>query len=195
MAHTPARTDSAREYDIESPLRMAVPLVFGVIGFEQILHDGLSGAPVYQVLHWFSDSLLALPLGFLAIWIGIRLAGWQRLDGHRRSSSLARASCIAIVFAVLLIPGSIAHDQIDVLTHSHTAISVHAHAGIPATRDWRDPGVLAGTLLHAFSDGLAGQLVGLPLVLAALAWIGRRRARRQPTATPALHTEGMIQAQ
>jgi hypothetical protein len=172
---------------------MAVPLVLGVVGFEQILHIGFYGPPVYQAVHWLSDSLLALPLGFLAIWLGIRLANWQRLDAHRSSSSLARACCIAIVFAVLLITGSIAHDQIDSLTHAHTAISVHAHGGIPATRDWRDPAVLAATLLHAFSDGLTGQLVGLPLLLAALAWIGRRRARRQPTATAALHTEGMIQ--
>jgi len=155
---------------------MAAVLVFGVIGFEQVLHTGSDGPPLYQALHWVSDSLLALPLGFLAIWLGTRVAAWQRLAPYRRSSSLARACCIAIVFAVLLIPGSIAHDQIDTVTRAHAAISVHTHGGIPATRDWRDPAVLGGTVLHAFSDGLTGQLVGLPLLVVA-ALIGRPRFR------------------
>jgi len=35
--------------------------------------------------------------------------------------------------------------------------------------------VLAAYVLHAFSDGLVGQLVGLPLLLLALAWMARRR--------------------
>jgi len=79
------------------------------------------------------------------------------------------------VFAVLLVPGGVVHEQIDSLTHAHAAISVHTHGGVPATRDLRDPAVLAAYVLHAFSDGLVGQLVGLPLLVLALAWMARRR--------------------
>ena len=57
-----------------STLLMALPLVLGVVGFEQLLHTGPGGPPVYQVLHWLSDSLMALPLGFVAVWLGSRLA-------------------------------------------------------------------------------------------------------------------------
>ena len=154
---------------------MAVLLAFGVVGWEQVLHTGPGGPPFYQVLHWLSDSLLALPLGLAAVWLGTRLASRQGAPRKRRSDTLARACLIAIVFAVLLVPGGVVHEQIDSPTHAHAAISVHTHGGVPATRDLRDPAVLAAYVLHAFSDGLVGQLVGLPLLLLALAWMARRR--------------------
>lgn len=154
---------------------MAVLLAFGVVGWEQVLHTGPGGPPFYQVLHWLSDSLLALPLGLAAVWLGTRLASRQGALRKRRSDTLARACLIAIVFAVLLVPGGVVHEQIDSLTHAHAAISVHTHGGVPATRDLRDPAVLAAYVLHAFSDGLVGQLVGLPLLVLALAWMARRR--------------------
>jgi len=56
---------------------MAVLLAFGVVGWEQVLHTGPGGPPFYQVLHWLSDSLLALPLGLAAVWLGTRLASRQ----------------------------------------------------------------------------------------------------------------------
>jgi len=154
---------------------IAVLLAFGVVGWEQVLHTGPGGPPFYQVLHWLSDSLLALPLGLAAVWLGTRLASRQGALRKRRSDTLARACLIAIVFAVLLVPGGVVHEQIDSLTHAHAAISVHTHGGVPATRDLRDPAVLAAYVLHAFSDGLVGQLVGLPLLVLALAWMARRR--------------------
>jgi hypothetical protein len=170
-----------------SSVLMALPLVLGVVGFEQLLHTGPGGPPVYQVLHWLSDSLMALPLGLGAVWLGSRLA--MRRTGARRgtSDSLTRACLIAIVFAVLLVPGGILHEQIDNLTQAHKAISVHTHGGVPATRNWTDPAVLLGYIVHAFSDGLIGQLVGLPLLLAALAWIARRRPLTTSTTTGAIH--------
>jgi hypothetical protein len=157
-----------------STLLMALPLVLGVVGFEQLLHTGPGGPPVYQVLHWLSDSLMALPLGLGAVWIGSRMS---RPSAGRRGTSdtLARAFLIAIVFALLLVPGGILHEQIDDLTQAHKAVSVHTHGGLAATRNWTDPGVLAAYVVHALSDGLIGQLVGLPLLLAALAWMARRR--------------------
>jgi hypothetical protein len=186
----------------EGTLAMAALLSFGVVGWEQLLHTGPGGPPLYQALHWVSDSLLALPLALAAIWVGSRLAGRRRTARPRRADALARACLIAIVFAVLLIPGGIAHEWIDTLTKSHAAISVHTHGGIVATRDPREPAVLAAYLLHAFSDGLIGQLVGLPLLLVAFAWMARRRTVRVTTTTRlstttttnasgAFHPEGM----
>jgi hypothetical protein len=145
------------------------------VGWEQLLHTGPGGPPLYQVLHWLSDSLMALPLGLAAVWLGTRLASRQGALRKRRSDTFARACLIAIVFAVLLVPGGVIHEQIDSVTHAHAAISVHTHGGLPATRDLRDPALLGAYLLHAFSDGLIGQLVGLPLLLLALGWMARRR--------------------
>jgi hypothetical protein len=172
-----------------STLLMASPLVLGVIGFEQLLHTGPGGPPVYQVLHWLSDSLMALPLGLAAVWLGSRLAA--RLAAARRGAPdpLARACLIAIVFAVLLIPGGMLHEQIDSLTQAHTAISVHTHGGVVATRASTDPDVLAAYVIHAFSDGLIGQLVGLPLLFGVLAWIARRRPLTTGTTDGAFHEE------
>jgi hypothetical protein len=161
----------------ERNLAIAAPLAFAVVGFEQLLHTGPDTTlPVYEVLHWLSDSLLALPLATAAVWGASRLASWRRLDGHTTSDVLARACLVALLFAVLLVPGSVLHEQIDSLTH-HKAISLHTHAGLVATRDPRDPAVIFAYVSHALSDGLFGQLVGLPLVALVLAWFARPRLR------------------
>jgi hypothetical protein len=183
MTTTGARPARSASGGTDSHVLMAVPLVLGVVGFEQLLHTGPGGPPVYQALHWLSDSMMALPLGLAAVWLGSRLASRRGRGRRSRSDAVARACLIAIMFAVLLIPGGILHEQIDNLTQAHTAISVHTHGGIPATRDWRDPAVLAAYVIHAFSDGLIGQLIGLPLLLAVLALIARRRPFT--TSTPA----------
>jgi hypothetical protein len=169
------RSAPAQLHGTDGNVLMALLLAFGVVGWEQLLHTGPGGPPLYQVLHWLSDSLMALPLGLAAVWLGTRLASRQRALQKRRSDTFARACLIAIVFAVLLVPGGVIHEQIDSVTHAHAAISVHTHGGLPATRDLRDPAVLGAYLLHAFSDGLIGQLVGLPLLLLALGWMARRR--------------------
>jgi hypothetical protein len=154
---------------------IAAPLAFGVIGFEQLLHTGTDTAlPVYEALHWVSDSLLALPLAVAAVWGAGRLAAWRGVDGTTRSDVLLRACLIALLFALLLVPGGFLHEQLDTLTH-HKAISLHTHAGLVAARDPRDPAVIAAYVTHAFADGLIGQVVGLPLVVLALAWFARLR--------------------
>jgi hypothetical protein len=124
------------------------------------------------------------------VWLGSRLAA--RLGAARRGAAdpLARACLIAIVFAVLLIPGGMAHEQIDTLTQAHKAISVHTHGGLVATRNWTDPDVLAAHVIHAFSDGLIGQLVGLPLLFGVLARIARRRPLTTGTTDGAFHAGG-----
>src|SRR5437868_11351125 len=56
-------------------LRLALVLALPTIALEQFLHTDrwtLAALPLYQALHWFSDSLLALPLAAAGVWAGQR---------------------------------------------------------------------------------------------------------------------------
>jgi hypothetical protein len=160
-------------------------LAFGVVGWEQVLHTEAGGLPLYQVLHWISDSLLALPLAVAAVWAGTRLANRRGIGRRRMPDLFARAILIAALFAVLLIPGGFIHEQFDTLTQAHRSLSLHTHIGT-AIRDPRDPAVIFATLVHYWSDGVIGQVVGLPLALLALGLLARRRAL-----SPSFQPQGM----
>jgi hypothetical protein len=150
-------------------------LAFSVVGFEQVLHT-TSGLALYQAMHWISDSLLALPLATLAVWLGSVLANWRGIGRRRTADLMTRAMIIALIFAVLLIPGGLIHEQIDALL-SYKRVSLHTHAGLAVARDWRDPEVLAALVSHTFGDGLLGQLAGLPLVVGLMAVLARRNRK------------------
>ena len=50
----------------DATLGLALVLALPTIALEQFLHTDrwtLAALPLYQALHWLSDSLLALPLG------------------------------------------------------------------------------------------------------------------------------------
>jgi hypothetical protein len=163
---------------------LPVFLAFGVIGWEQVLHStpGASRLPLYQVyevFHWLSDGLLALPLAVAAEWIGQRLANRQHLGQRSLGDLVGRAALICLVFAVLLVPGAAIHEGVDALTHAHQAIAIHSHVLVQGP----DPFSLAGIVLfavHALSDGLVGQVVGLPLAVFALLLFARSRPARLP---------------
>jgi hypothetical protein len=176
---------------VEGHWLTAALLAFGVVGWEQLLHTGSGGLPLYQLLHWLSDSLMALPLALGAVWAGSRLASRRGLGRQHASDVFARAALIAMVFAVLLIPGGFVHEQMDTLTRAHQTISLHTHVGL-AVRDPRDPAVILAWLTHALTDGLMGQVVGLPLIVLVLAWLARRRRSPLPhfTFTPTSHPRG-----
>jgi hypothetical protein len=164
---------------------LPVLLAFGVIGWEQVLHStpGASRLPLYQVyevFHWLSDGLLALPLAVAAEWIGQRLAIRQHL-GQRSLGDLAgRAALICLVFAALLVPGAAIHEGLDTLTHAHQAIAVHSHVLTAQAPDPFSPAGIVLFAVHALSDGLVGQVVGLPLTLVALVFLTRWRPARLP---------------
>ena len=147
-------------------------LAFSVVGFEQVLHT-TSGLALYQVMHWVSDSLLALPLAMLAVWLGTWVANWRGIGRRRTADLMTRAMTIAVIFAVLLIPGGLLHEQIDALL-SYKRVSLHTHVGLAVARDWRDPEVMAALISHTFGDGLLGQLAGLPLIVGLMAVFARR---------------------
>lgn len=179
MTFTAARSISLATHAGEGNMLLAGLLSFGVVGWEQLLHTSRGGPPVYQVLHWLSDSLMVLPLALGAVWIGSYVATRRGLGRRRPADVFARACLIAILFALLLVPGGYIHEQIDTLTRSHRAISLHTHAGLVAARDPRDPAVILAFVTHAFADGVIGQVVGLPLTALALAWLARRHASSQ----------------
>jgi len=162
--------------DPDSALRLALLLVFPTIGLEQLLHtsnQALTSLPLYEALHWLSDSLLALPLAIVAVWGGRRLAGRLGLGSATLSDLVARAVVIAGLFAVTLVPGAALHEVADRLTHAHATLSVHNHVPIvpPQSTDatiFDEAVFVANFGVHGLSDGVAGQAIALPVLVLAM---------------------------
>ncbi len=189
---------SARPADVVLPVAIALTLV--VVGLEQVTHtstDAVLAYPVYEALHWLSDSLMALPLAVVAVW-----TGWKLIDaaGYRDQTAghmALKATAIVVIFALLLVPGAALHDEADRLTHTHAALAIHTHgAAVPRTVD--APAVL-GYLSHALSDGLEAQVLGLPVAMLALLVTARARRKLaiggeavRERAPPAAVTSGVI---
>lgn len=173
-----------RDFFVVSPsggdrtLWVALVLTFPTIGLEQLLHTDrwtLAALPLYQALHWLSDSLLALPLAAGAVWSGQRLATRSGLDASSPLGIVGRAGLIVLFFAFLLVPGAWFHDAADRLTHVHASSAIHSHIPLPQLSN-TGPAPLARFAGHALSDACKGQAVGLPATILALAW-GRRKPR------------------
>jgi hypothetical protein len=170
-------------------LPVAFLIMCPVIGLEQILHTtpaALLALPVYEALHWLSDALLALPIGVAALWLGDRLADHFGIRLASTADVFARACIIAMVLSLLLIPGGALHDAADGVTHSHAVLGVHSHT--PVAPNATGPQAFLGNVLHNFTDGLEGQLVGLPLAFVALMWA--KRSHRRPARQRGGSTEG-----
>jgi hypothetical protein len=97
---------------------------------------------------------------------------------------VGRASLIALLFALVLVPGTALHDAADRLTHVHVLFSTHSHVPLPSRAAPDGATALARFVTHALSDGFVGQVVGLPLMILMLAWEGRK-ARPRDVAAPA----------
>src|SRR5205807_86726 len=94
-------------------LRLALVLALPTIALEQFLHTDrwtLAALPLYQALHWFSDSLLALPLAAAGVWAGQRIATRLGLGDSNPLDVVGRACLIALLFALLLVPGAALHE-------------------------------------------------------------------------------------
>jgi hypothetical protein len=158
-------------------LVVALVIVFPVIGLEQWWHTTpvvLRTLPLYEAMHWVSDSLLALPLAVGAVW-GADLLATRAGLGWSRSDLFTRACMIAVLFALLLVPGEALHQQADALTHTHAVLGYHPHtAYLAPAADGLD--AITGQVLHALSDAFEGQVLGLPLALAALVLVRKRRS-------------------
>jgi hypothetical protein len=130
---------------------------------------------VYELLHWVSDALLALPFAVAAIWSGRWFSNRLRLTRSGKSTLFARACVICAVFALLLVPGAALHDEADTLTHAHAFLSITAHT-VDETGTTPAPLIVATAMAHALADGLEGQVVALPLLFAAFLWRTRRES-------------------
>src|SRR5205085_1345447 len=87
--------------------------------------------------------------------------------GHRTTrlpDVVAHALLIALIFALLLVPGAALHEKADSLTHAHVQLSIHSHGGTTA----QSAPTIVDFVTHALGDGLEGQAVGLPLTVLAL---------------------------
>ena len=178
----------------EAGFGVAAALSFVVVGWEQLQHTGLAALgflPLYQAMHWVSDSLLALPLAVLAVWAGQQLAGRLGLSEMAVPHVLARATLICLLFAILLVPGAALHDASDRLTHAPwtQGLLPHGHGGAECVSpvlgvecvSTQTPFTYAA---HALTDGLQGQLLGLPLAALMLLAVGRSRRRPTPRQRP-----------
>ena len=160
-------------------LRLAALITFPVIGLEQIAHTSgaaLAAYPLYQALHWFSDSLLALPLAVIAVWTGGLIAKRPHSGRGDFADTLLHAAVIALAFALLLVPGAVLHEEADRLTHAHASLSIHAHGASDLKASGSAP-LAFEYVTHALSDGVEGQVVGLPIALLALLVMSRGRRR------------------
>ena len=143
-------------------------LALPTIALEQFLHTDrwtLAALPLYQALHWLSDSLLALPLAAAAVWVGQRIATRFGLGESNPLDMVGRACLIALLFAVLLVPGTALHDAADRLTHVHAF--AHSHVPLPRLSAGAAVARFAG---HALTDAFTGQAAGLPVMILALLW-------------------------
>jgi hypothetical protein len=172
----PARA-GASPSDGGQTLRLALLLALPVIGVEQLAHTdrlALAALPLYQALHWLSDSLLALPLAAVAVWSGQRLATRLGLRAETPPAIVGRAGLIALLFALVLVPGTALHDTADRLTHVHVLFSSHSHVPLPSRAAPSGAATVARFVTHALSDGFVGQVVGFPLMILMLAWQARK---------------------
>ena len=169
--------DGASTSDGGQTLRLALLLALPVIGVEQLVHTDrltLAALPLYQALHWLSDSLLALPLAAVAVWGGQHLANRLGLSAETPRAIVGRAGLIALLFALVLVPGTALHDAADRLTHVHVLFPSHSHVPLPSRTGTSGATALARFVTHALSDGFVGQVVGLPLMILMLAWDARK---------------------
>ena len=183
--HGDARPDFSRlsALDGDRTLWVALVLTLPTIGLEQLLHTDrwtLAALPVYQALHWLSDSLLALPLAASAVWGGQRLASRSGLDASTPLGIVGRAGLIVLLFAFLLVPGAWLHDAADRLTHVHASSAIHSH--VPLARLSSGGPVPLGRFAgHALSDAFKGQAAGLPATILALVLGRKPRSSDMPT--------------
>jgi hypothetical protein len=167
------RTLAHRSSTTEPPLMLlALALVVPAVALDHIAHAdtrALVTMPVYQVLHSLADSLLALPLGALAVWAGLHLSARLGLGSRTTSDVFARATVITILFSLMLVPGALLHEVTDALTHAHLLLAVQSHAA-SATQSASPPVAVLAFLTHALADAIEGQLLGLPALTLAMAW-------------------------
>lgn len=155
-------------YERSETFSLAVLLSFLVVGLDQFLQTApaqLAASPLFQVLRWASDGLMALPLFAAAVWTGHWGAARLGYTLAGRADVFKRALLIAAILAVFLIPGWFAYNELAGLTQSADLVSSHSHGG-------------GGGIPKYWASSTAVFALLLAPLLAAAVWISYRIAIR-----------------
>ena len=129
-----------RMFSPQETLPLAALLSFLIVGLYQFLQTApaqFGASPLFQVLRWLSDGLMAVPLFAAAVWTGHWSASRLGLTLTSRADVFKRALLIAAALALFLIPGWFAYHELASLTQSADLVSSHSHgAGGGITKYW-----------------------------------------------------------
>ena len=129
-----------RRFGPQETLPLAALLSFLTVGLYQFLQTTptqFGASPLFQVLRWLSDGLMALPLFAAAVWTGHWTASRLGLTLTSRVDVFKRALLIAAALTLFLIPGWFAYKELASLTQSADLVSGHSHgAGGGITKYW-----------------------------------------------------------
>ncbi len=139
---------TSKELGGRDKLALAALLAFVVVSWQHYVHETLlsrSSEGLAEFLpHMLRDGLLAFPVAYVAVDVGLTLAAGFR--SARRSSPLLRAAIITQIFMVGMLVAVPVHGMID------QAFGGHGLEEGP----W---------LIHAVHDSLIGQAMAFPLLL------------------------------
>ncbi|MGH3397109.1 MAG: hypothetical protein ACRDPO_20710 [Streptosporangiaceae bacterium] len=164
---SPPRSGRAKEITL-----LALLLSTGVVGF-QLGIDALFGRAGGGLAHAPRDMLISVPAALVAAWLGLRIA--PRPDSERRPGfavALNRAALVSLTFMVLFVPSAL-------LGRFFASASITVVPGAFPS-EGAIPG-LAAQALRSVSDALIGQVLGLPLLLAAFLLPGQARPSPRTT--------------
>lgn len=176
----PRPGELAREPERHHRQASIVPLVIvvccAVIGLDQILHTtpaAFAASPLYQVVHWAVDVVLAVPFVAVAVWAGGWISGRLGIGLASFADVFAQACVITLILAILLVPAWFAHYAVDSLAPS--AVAPVATAGGHAAHAGHDHGGPPPVATSWVGSGILYLLMSVPLAAAAVC-VGQRVA-------------------
>jgi hypothetical protein len=161
-------------------LLLAVLLAYGVVGWQQVIHTVVYGSPgslAGSLQHWLRDSMFALPLAAMAVWLGRQMAVRLGCDPDHRAPLLPCAVLTAVPFVLLLTPFAVLYAD---LTHQHSSGLASFAALHP----------LIGTALHGLRDAFVGLAVAVPLAALGLRLLGGNAPATPSLAQPRSLAQG-----
>jgi FtsP/CotA-like multicopper oxidase with cupredoxin domain len=162
----PGRSARPRTGQGKQIVLLALLLSTGVVGF-QLSIDAVFGRAGGGMAYAPRDMLLSVPAGLAAAWLGLRLA--PRPEPGQPAGlavTVNRAALVALTFLVLFIPSAV--------LGGFFAVGAGPIPGLTPV-----PG-LAAQAMRSVSDAMIGQVVGLPLLVVALLFLGRPRLSPDP---------------
>lgn len=148
--------------------RLTAVVTFGVIPWLYGVHAVILGETntwAGHLAHATRDSLLAFPLGLLAVGVGRWLAGRWGMRGESSLSRVGQAALIALAFALCLAPSVGVHEYLDRWLDGGAAQLYHGHGLRTSLEGATD---VLGLTLHGLRDALMGLAAAFPATLLGL---------------------------